>query len=276
MRARVPAIAAASCVVAFGLVLVAAYAVSLGGHADTMALDGFIALRGPFATPIAVAASHLADPAPVAMITLALAAFGWAFGRTRQAVAALALVPLSIVTAEALKLVLAHARDYGLTANAHIGAAAFPSGHATAAMAIALAAVLVVPRRIRPVVAAGAAVYAIAVSTSLLILAWHYPSDVFGGMLVASFYFCAAVAALRLLPARRAQGAEAPALAGMPRGWHGVLAAAAVFAGVVLIARAGDATAYAADHTLATITALAIAGCSAALVAGAGLLSDRA
>ena len=36
----------------------------------------------------------------------------------------------------------------------------------------------------------------IAVSTSLLVLGWHFPSDVLGGLLVSSGFFFLAVAAI--------------------------------------------------------------------------------
>ena len=82
----------------------------------------------------------------------------------------------------------------------HIGAASWPSGHATAALALVLCAVLVAPARLRLLVAVVGAVFA-APWASLLILAWHMPSDVIGGYLVAALWIALAVAALR---ARRA------------------------------------------------------------------------
>ena len=41
------------------------------------------------------------------------------------------------------------------------------------------------------------AVFAVAVGCALLILAWHMPSDVLGGYLVAALWTALAVAALR-------------------------------------------------------------------------------
>ena len=76
-------------------------------------------------------------------------------------------------------------------------AASWPSGHATAAMALVLCAVLVAPSRLRPTVAALGGVFAVAVGCSLLILAWHMPSDVLGGYLLASLWMALAVAGLR-------------------------------------------------------------------------------
>ena len=65
-----------------------------------------------------------------------------------------------------------------------------------------LSALLVTPRRLRPLVAVIGALFVIAVSVSLLILAWHMPSDVLGGYLVATLWAALAVAALRALDRR--------------------------------------------------------------------------
>jgi hypothetical protein len=56
--------------------------------------------------------------------------------------------------------------------------------------------VMVSPARLRAVVAALGAVLAIAVGFSLLVLAWHMPSDVFGGYLVGALWVALALAAL--------------------------------------------------------------------------------
>ena len=110
----------------------------------------------------------------------------------------LSLAPL---TAETLKPLLAHPHvQIGL---AHIDAASWPSGHATAAAALVLCAVLVVPARLRPLVTGLGVAFAAAVGCSLLILAWHMPSDVLGGYLVASLWMALAVAALRATDRRR-------------------------------------------------------------------------
>src|SRR5207237_1135091 len=80
--------------------------------------------------------------------------------------------------------------------HAQLGAASYPSGHATASMSLAFAAVLVAPAAWRPVVAALGALFSLAVCESILLLAWHFPSDVLGGYLVATSFACLVVAAL--------------------------------------------------------------------------------
>ena len=59
-----------------------------------------------------------------------------------------------------------------------------PSGHTTAAASCAVALVLVVPRRLRPLTAALGAVYTAGTGIATLIGGWHRPSDVVAAMLV--------------------------------------------------------------------------------------------
>jgi membrane-associated phospholipid phosphatase len=70
----------------------------------------------------------------------------------------------------------------------------FPSGHATIALAIGLALILVVPPAMRVAAAVAGIAYAIAVGTALVVTGSHFPSDVGGGFCVATGW--AAVAAL--------------------------------------------------------------------------------
>jgi membrane-associated phospholipid phosphatase len=89
---------------------------------------------------------------------------------------------------------------------------AFPSGHATAAASIAVALMLVAPPRLRaPAVLVGCG-FASAVGVSVVVLQWHFASDVIGGFLVAAGWGFAAVAALRL--ARPRDRAPSPGAAG--------------------------------------------------------------
>ncbi len=78
----------------------------------------------------------------------------------------------------------------------------WPSGHATAAMALVLALVFAAPARLRPFVAGVGAVFAAAVSYSVLAVGSHLPSDAIGGFLVAAMWGLLAVAALIASEAR--------------------------------------------------------------------------
>ncbi len=109
----------------------------------------------------------------------------------------LSLAPLS---AETLKPLLAH--PHARIGVSEITAASWPSGHATAATALVLCAILVAPRRLRALVAALGAIFAAAVGVSLLILAWHLPSDVLGGYFLGALWMALALAGLRTADAR--------------------------------------------------------------------------
>jgi PAP2 superfamily len=124
-------------------------------------------------------------------------------GRVRVAVAALVvLLGAAISTDYVLKPLLAEHRYDAILTFRQVADASFPSGHATASMALALCAILVAAPRFRPYVAALGALFAIAVSYAFLTLGWHYPSDVLGGYLVAGAWTGLAVAALRAADAR--------------------------------------------------------------------------
>jgi len=69
-------------------------------------------------------------------------------------------------------------------------------------MTVVLCAVLVAPQRLRPLVGMLGGIYVLAIGCALLILAWHMPSDVLGGYLVATLWIAIAVAAMRVADRR--------------------------------------------------------------------------
>jgi membrane-associated phospholipid phosphatase len=103
---------------------------------------------------------------------------------------------LSPLTSETLKPLLAH--QHVAVEGLAINPASWPSGHSTAALALVLSAVLVAPGALRPAVIALGACYVIAAGLALLILAWHMPSDVIGGYLVATMWTALATAAVQV------------------------------------------------------------------------------
>jgi len=139
---------------------------------------------------------------------IALVAVALARSRPRVAVAIAAVMTLAPFTSELLKPLLAHPND-GVE-GVRVGIASWPSGHSTAALALVLCAVLAAAPRWRAPVALIGGAYALAVGVALLILAWHMPSDVLGGYLVASLWTALAVAALRAAE-RRWPSRAAPA-----------------------------------------------------------------
>jgi membrane-associated phospholipid phosphatase len=275
LTARSPVLAAAACFLAFGVLLACAYAVAPIGRLDATALEGLTALDNSVSgLPVRVAV-HSADPLPLTLMLAALFAWGWSLGRRREAVAAVALVGGTNLIALALQIALAHPRYHQALGGDQVGAQAFPSGHATSAMSIALAAVLVAPARARVTVASVAAAYVIAVSTSLLVLGWHFPSDVLGGLLFSSGAFFLAAAAMREGAARRAGVAARRARLALSPGLGGVAVAVLAGTAVIVLSRAEEVMAFARLHTVAAATALAIIAISAGLLASATLIANR-
>lgn len=186
---------AALCLVALASVWAVAELVPAVHVKDAVLLHHFVALESSSINGVAERLPGLLNPLLFTIwgAVLVLAALGRQRPRLALAVAlVLALAPLS---AEILKPLLAHPHvRIGYT---QIGPASFPSGHSTAAAILALSAVLVAPRRARPVVAILAGAFALAVGAALLIRAWHMPSDVLGGYLLALLWTALAVAGVR-------------------------------------------------------------------------------
>ena len=168
-----------------------------------------------------------------------------------------------------LKPLLAEHRAASLLGFTPVASASWPSGHATAAMSLALACVIAAPARIRPVVGALGALFAVAVSYSFLTLGWHYPSDVIGGFLVAATWALLAIAGLRAAESRRPWAAtrherrvdrrDRSAALGA------TLAGAVLLAALVLLTRPHQVVSYAQAHEAFVVGAAAIAACGVAL-----------
>jgi membrane-associated phospholipid phosphatase len=161
---------AALCVLALALVWAIAELVPAVQWKDAAALHDFTLLSRPRVDGPALFLLHLLNPLQFVLWGVALMAIALARERPRVALAVGVIMGL---------------------------AASWPSGHSTAALVLVLSAVLVAPARLRPLVASIGAVFVVAVGCALLILAWHMPSDVLGGYLVASLWMALAVAALR-------------------------------------------------------------------------------
>jgi membrane-associated phospholipid phosphatase len=276
---RRPLLIAAACWAAFAGVLTAAYSVPIVQWADGHAVAGFLSFERPWLETIAGTAAHLADPLPFTVATLVLAAVAIARGRPRHAAAVVFLLGGANVTSQVLKATLAHDRGGHLLGQAHIAAAAFPSGHATASMSLAFAAVLVAPAALRPLVAVAGAIFTLAVSEAILLLAWHFPSDVIGGYLIATSFACLAVGALRAADERwPARSGREAAKRVLDRGAFGRAAAGLALLGagalLALALKTGDrALAYADQHTTVVAAAIAVAALAATLPLALGALT---
>jgi membrane-associated phospholipid phosphatase len=268
-RPRTPLTLALLGAILLALTGVLAKLVPLTRSGDVRTLNGFLELNRPRLTPALDHVAHLADPAPYALCGLILALIALARGRWRVALG-LPLVFLATgFTAESLKHLLASQRFDEWMGNAQISAASWPSGHSTAAMTMALCAVIAVPPRARPTVAALGGAFAVAVAYAILALGWHFPSDVFGGYLVAATYVLLFVGVIawteQRWPSRRgAEAATRPADA-LPALGVAMLAAGAAIG--LALARPEQLVGYAASHTTFVVGAVGIAVLAVALAA---------
>jgi membrane-associated phospholipid phosphatase len=276
---RRPLLLAGACWCAFVVVLVAAYWLPVAKWGDGWAVEGFLNLQRPRLDSLASHVAHLANPVPFALMTIGLACVALYRRRPRHALAAIVLLGGASAVAQTLKILLEHERTHDFLGKAQLGAAAFPSGHATASMSLAMAAVLVAPAAWRPLVALVGALFALAVSESIMLLAWHFPSDVVGGFLVATASALMVLAALRAAderwPERTGRVAAKRAVGGMDLARSAVVVAAFIGAALlgVAIAAAGEPFSYASHHTTAVAAIVGVAVMAAvlpAVVAGRG------
>jgi membrane-associated phospholipid phosphatase len=286
-RTRSLLLLAGACAALFVLVLAAAYLWHPGRSLDLAGLTGFVSADDGWRETLAAWLVRLGDPPAVALMALGLAGLAAARGRPRVALAVLLLIALTSVSGQLLKELLAHPRPQAAGLDFTLGPEAFPSGHATAAMSLALAAVLAAPRRARPAAALLGALLALAVGASVVAGGWHFPSDVVGGYLLATGWALVLAAALseadRRFPATDRWATTAVGGA-FDRTAAGGLAAAALGAAactalVVLAALAADpagATGFARDHTTSLAVGVAVASAALALPAAlAALLGWR-
>ena len=253
------------------LLRVLAFDVGAVHRRDALALHDFMSLDRPLTHKLAHAVANAASPVEFGLIGVGLIAIALARGRRPLALAVVAILLGSAFTTDyLLKPALAAPRFAEVLGFHQMDGAAFPSGHATGAMALTLSAVLVAGRRWRPLVVGVGVLFTVAVSYSLLSLGWHYPSDVLGGYLVAAAWTGVAVAALTWREAPR------PALAKIE--WRPALGLlvllVAVAAAVLLVLNPDHALSYVRDHKVFTATAGAIAAAGLAVAGGLALLLD--
>jgi membrane-associated phospholipid phosphatase len=189
------------CLLGLALTWVVAELVPAAQVRDATALHDFTLFSRPTVDHLANGLLNLLDPAPFLVAGAVLIMVALARRRPRVALAVAAVLGLAPLSAELLKPLLAH--PHVSVAGTHINQASWPSGHSTAALALVLCAVLVAPARRRAAVAILGGLFAAAIGASLLILAWHLPSDVLGGYLVAALWAALALAGLRMADRRR-------------------------------------------------------------------------
>lgn len=272
----------AGCVAALTALTAVAYRLPAGRWLDAAALDGFAGLPRPSVEAWMWFVAAIVDPLPFAILGAALVAVALAVRGPRYAAAATVILAGTSLTSQFLKPLLAAPRPFGdWVGTPPIAAAAFPSGHATASMALALAAVLVAPVALRPLVAAVGGCFALAVSFSIVALTWHFPSDVAAGYLVAAAWSFAVLAGLRAAEARwphsgQVRSAARRALAAPSRGAVAVtLAVPAAIVTVLAAPYADRLHEYAERHTVFAASAVGMAAASLATCAALAALSSK-
>lgn len=281
-RARMALYGAAAGVVLLVMAWYLTFHLALAGRADRAILNGFGGLHRVRVDLVTNLIANLCDPQPYVFLAALPVLVALVRRRPRVAVAAGMIMLGASLTTQLLKPLLAAPRTVAVPGFA-IDAGSWPSGHATAAMALALCCVLVAPARLRPAVGALMAGFAVAVCYSFLELGWHYPSDVLGGFLVASSWTLLGVGALYWLeqrrPVRRAlidvPPGERVSLAGALAPVGLLILAALVLAGIVALARPHEVLAYATAHSAFILGSAAIAACGLTIATAASLALRR-
>jgi len=271
-RPATPLSAAVLCLVGLVLTGVTALILPVARLRDSATLQGFAQLRGTRLDVLANQIAHTVDPRPYAVIGVLLALVALIRGRPRVAVAVPVSMVIASATTELLKPLVGHPRvSEWLGGGADTSVASWPSGHATAAMMVALSAVLVSPRQLRPLVALLGTGLAIGVSYSILVLGWHFPSDVLGGFLVAGGAISLTLAALWWAESRWPERTGRRAVGGVAAGASDLVAPAAILAlclgaAIGLVAIRGHVlAAYSASHLSFVAGAVTIAGLAGVL-----------
>lgn len=190
-----PLLLAAACVLGMALTWVLAALVPVTHDQDAFALYDFTRLDRPAIEAPARLLLDLLEPAFFIVWGLLLVAISISRRRPRVALAVALVLSLAPASAELLKPLLAH--PHAEVVPLYIKGASWPSGHATAATALFWCVLLVVPSNLRRALALLGIVLLAAVGCSLLILAWHMPSDVIGGYLLGTLWFALALLGLR-------------------------------------------------------------------------------
>ena len=274
IRPRKAALGAGACTAQLAAVWVGAFHVGFLAHANQSIFLQFGDLDAH--SRLEWVARHFVspfDPNPYAYLAMVPVAVALLRGRPRVAFAVGAIILGANVTTELFKHVLSEPAPSRL-----LPAPSWPSGHSTAAMSLALAAVLAAPARLRPAVAALGASLAIAAGYSVMATGMHYPSDVVGGFLVAAIWTLLTVAALLAAehwrPSASAGGGPISMRAAL--GAPGlVLLGALILTVVVVVIRPHDVVSYARAHEAFVVGAAGIAALSLALSTGVVLSVRR-
>lgn len=179
--------------VAFFAIYGVAVQTRVGQHADEAALAG-----GRSAPQRAQSgASRLLrfiSIGSLAAAVIALGALAWLWRRPWLIALPAAVVGLSVLAAEAFKLVILHRPDLWPST---LEGNSYPSGHTAIAASLGLSAILIAPRRLRGIVALAAALFAAGAGILVVTADWHRPSDPLGSYALTLAIAAGIVAILR-------------------------------------------------------------------------------
>jgi membrane-associated phospholipid phosphatase len=198
-----------ACVAGFALVLVLAYWVGPAERLDRSVLGAVSTRTDTFVNEVAYVGFQVVNFRPawvlVGAITVLIALAQW---RLWDAVLAAVLVAGTGALVLALKALLANPRyqPVPIGSDAYPWEDAFPSGHSAGSLAMSLAFFSVVPPSWRRPTAALGIVFTLYISLGVLVLNYHYPSDVLAGWLLAAGWWFALLA---LIPGPRADASSA-------------------------------------------------------------------
>jgi PAP2 superfamily protein len=253
------------CAVACGLGLVAvgvvAFTVDAAHARDAAMLHGFTGLYGASVGPEIRILARIADPLPYGLMGLLCIGVAFSRGRRWTAMAIAVVLVASGATTQALKHLLDQPR-YAPWLPWDPMANQWPSGHATAAMTLALCAVMVVPSAWRAVTALVAWGATVGLAYATLALTWHYPSDVLGALLTAGVWVSVAVAVLLRVEPGDARAPRPPHIGAV----GAVGAAGALLGGVVVGLASERVTLDGLDRLVTVAGAVAIAALALALL----------
>jgi hypothetical protein len=122
--------------------------------------------------------------------TVLVAAVAFLRGRPRMALVAAGSIGLALVCTEVLKLVVLE-RPMLVPTTLNGGVNSYPSGHTTVGMSVCIAAMLVVPARVRIPTALATGAIGAAFGIAVVAAGWHRPSDAIG-----AYFVCLAAGAL--------------------------------------------------------------------------------
>jgi membrane-associated phospholipid phosphatase len=197
---------AAAQALAFVVVWRFAVGTERGQQLDTIALDGNSIGRDRLDGLVGTILNAMSVVSLVAAI-LVIGFIALIRGRVNLAVLTTLLVAGANATTQILKYVIQRP-DFGVDPERASAGNSLPSGHTTVAASVAVALVLVLPRKARPWGALLGAAYAAAAGVATLSAGWHRPSDAVAALLVVGVW--AALTGLLLLRAQRAGTRVAP------------------------------------------------------------------